>query len=286
MSLYPPLLFYFLFVFYFHGLMRYNLVMDDPKSDKRIPIPDSFYQKIQDEKIRTGYSASKLLRGKKDIPKGLNSSIIYGVLRRSLQSAKRSHMKYIEELYAELPDTDQAANKQKFENYNRRTDQENYVALDRVFLKKEMERTGLSVADINAIIREQGAQISFSVINRILQDVQKKIHPSDYELIIECLANAPNYKPPPIKSVKKSTMKLRQGYIALTPARLEQLQLYREKRLLPHGIFKNIPFAPENPKPRNIIAWLRGNTASIHKSDWKFITHHCEKALKAMEQES
>lgn len=260
--------------------------MGDLKSDKKIPIPESFYQKIQDEKIRTGYSAQKILRGKKDIPKGLNSSIIFGVLRRSLKTARPSHMKYIEELYAELPDTDQEANKQKFENYNRRTDQGHYVVLDRTLLKKEMDRTNMSVADIHAFIREQGTNISLSSLNRILQDSQKKIYQLDYEAIIKCLAKAPDYKPPPIKSVKKSTMKLREGYIALTPERLERLQFYREKRLLPHGIFKNIPFAPENPKPRNIIAWLRGNTASIHKSDWKFITNHCEKALKAMEQES
>lgn len=266
--------------------MGYNSSMDDPKNDKRITIPESFFQKLETEKLRTGYGASKLLRGRKDAPKGVNSTFINNLLKRKLETAKPSHMQYVEGLYAELPSTDPEANKKKFENYERRNEHENYVPVDVELIQKHMDRSGLTVTDILAMVTEQGSGLSFGNLAHIVQGTQGSAFKTDYDLIIDCLKGAPDYKPPTLKKVKTSRQKLRDGYIALSPSLMERLQFYRSKQLLPHGIFKDIPFAPENPKPRDIVVWFSGVNASIKKSDWEFIKYHCEKALKAMEAES
>ena len=259
--------------------------MDDLKNDKRITIPESFFKKIQEEKIRTGYAGSKLLRGRKDVPKGVNSSFINNLLKGKTKTAKPSHMKYVEGLYAALPTTDEEANKRKFEKYRRSKDLTNYVNPDKNFIKKEMKRSGLTLTDIVSIIHQKKSDITRSNLSAVLIGAQQRIYKSDYELIIECLSNAPDYeappyKAPPFKPVKQLTQKLRKGYIVLSPEILDCLHYYRSKRLLPHGIFEDIPFAPQNPQPRHVIAWFKGLNASIKKEDWDFIKYHCEKALE------
>ncbi len=259
--------------------------MGAPKNDKRIKIPESFIQKLQEEKLRTGYAGSKLLRGRKDIPKGVNSSFINNLLKGRTKTAKPSHMQYVEGLYAALPTTDIEANKRKFEKYRRQKFLKDYVVADRGYIIKEMKRTGLTVTAILSILKQKETDLCFSSLSGILTGAQETIYKSEYELIIECLSNAPDYEAPPLKPPKKLQQKLRDGYILLTPSRLKRLQYYRTKQLLPHRIFDDIPYAPENPKPRDIVVWFSGVNASIKKSDWEFIKHHCEKVLKAMEEE-
>ncbi len=253
--------------------------MGAPKNDKRIKIPESFIQKLQEEKLRTGYAGSKLLRGRKDIPKGVNSSFINNLLKGKLKTAKPSHMQYVEGLYAALPTTDKEANKRKFEKYRRQKFLKDYVVADRGYIKKEMKRSGLTVTGILSILKQKETDLCFSSLSGILTGAQETIYKSDYELIIECLSNAPDYEAPAIRQ-KTLTMPLRDGYILLTPSRLERLQYYKTKQLLPHRIFEDIPYAPENPKPRDIVRLFQGKNASIKQEDWEFIQHHCEKALE------
>lgn len=256
--------------------------MDEYKNNKKIKIPEGFLQKLEEEKLRTGYGALKLFRGRKNIPVGLNSGIINTWLSRSVESARPSHMEYVLQKYAELPSGNLEENEKRFNNYQRRHQHESYVPIDNELIEREMKRSGLTPTDIFLFITDHGSELTFSSLGHIIQKVQSTAHKHDYNLILECLLNAPDYEPPPLKPVKKSKQKLRDGYITLTPSILKKLQFYRSKQLLPHGIFKGIPFAPQNPRPRDVIVWFSGKNASIKKTDWEFIEHHCEAALEAV----
>lgn len=259
--------------------------MGDHKNKQKTEISDSIFQKLQEEKIRTGYGASKLLSGRKDIPKGLHSGIINTWLRQSVKTARPRHLEYVLQQYAELPSGNSEQHKKKFKTIARRKEGENYVPINRQLIRSQMKRTGLRITDILALLVDQGSDLTFPKISKIAQGAQRKAYKPDYEAVIKFLSNAPDYEPPPLKPVKQAKHKLQDGYIALTPSIMKKLQFYRSKQLLPHGIFKDIPYAPENPKPRNVMVWFSGKHASIRKSDWEFIEHHCEKALESMRQQ-
>lgn len=262
----------------------YNLAMDEYKNDKRIKIPEKFLQKLEDERVRTGCAGSKLLRGKKDVPKGINSAFINRMIRRRIQTAKPSHMQYIERLYAELPSTNYENNKLALNNRRRLKYLDEYVETDLELILKHKKRSGLTNKGILHLLEGYNTNLNIGKINTIISGQTRTVFKSDYDQLIKVMKNAPDFKPPPLKPVKQAKHKLQDGYIALTPSIMKKLQFYRSKQLLPHGIFKDIPYAPENPTPRQILVWFSGKNASISQSDWEFIKHHCEKALEAMEK--
>lgn len=69
--------------------------------DERIKITDELRAEVRAEIERVGAGIAKLMRGRKDVPRGFTSARIMGIARGCFKSVWRSHLEYARKLWTE-----------------------------------------------------------------------------------------------------------------------------------------------------------------------------------------
>ena len=215
----------------------------------RIPITDQIIKTLEDHRVRTGIGVNSLLYGKRrEVPKGLNSSIIRGWVRGATKTARQEHFEYVLSLYSALPDNARVEvsdkDREELQTLKRRT----------AFVVKG---TGLKPGTASAIVSGR------------IQKTRKNY--------LDWLLEAARSFPPETKKKVRQSAKVK----PITVAQYEKLRFYRDHYgFLPGHIFKNAKQAPEGLRPHTISKWLDRTTKSTQPRYIKWVFRRCEDILK------
>lgn len=155
----------------------------------RIKIPHSTLNRLRKLREETGVGPMRLLRGRNDVPKGLNSGRVSGWLSGCRKRADEAHLNYILEIW---PKTDPMLN----------------ITPKMVdVLNEELSRTSVSLTTIAKAIAQHPHRLSANSLSKLRKGQGKIIRKSLWEAILTFLAAHPNANTATTnrRIVKKST---------------------------------------------------------------------------------
>ena len=221
----------------------------------RIPLTPDMIETLNAHRIRTGIGPHVLLRNKrKELPKGLNSSVVKSGLMGLAKTIREDHYNYILKLYEALPD-------------------DPYVKIS------QEQQEQLKVLKGQAATIARNSTIDSTMANWIVTGKIKMCRKSELEFLLKAAE----------KPITTPTGPMKHHQSERTPFTDEiwkELKRYRDEYgILPGKIFKNAEDIPEGLKPHNVSHWISRKPKSVNKDHLDWVLKACANVTKAIDQE-
>jgi hypothetical protein len=236
----------------------------------RVPITDQIREELNYLRKKSGKGGMRLLRGRKDIPQGLDSAMIQSWLNGATKVALKSHINYVRKAW-------------------KTTDPKIPVTPEMVEqLNSELERTGMSPTSLLRACPDLQSKIANDAISALRCGARKTVDKTIWNEIITSLRRLPDKhivtkKPYLGRSAgAKGTAPPKKPYLKrfpddhrpLTKTEIEQLKQQRERTGVGATALLRL-FAAQKPDKlsANIISgWINGSIQKASKSRLVWVT--------------
>lgn len=247
---------------------------------KQVLITPTIRSQLCAERDRTGKTPIGLLRGRNDVPSGLNvTSVLSWMVEPfgALIEADGQHLNYILDCWAKEPD------KLKMGHKSTRI-KVTQTYLDE--LTKEQERTGLNISAFFRMIARDKQIIKPTGVNehmvRAWQSGQiKQAYPEFLDFVIDTYKKQPDENPSGIESTIKKYEDLRRASLEnISEKDWKKLDQYRELGFLPTRVIKLSQDVPDGLDVVLIKYWLRKFPVKVDPILLKWVLKRCREFQK------
>jgi len=222
------------------------------EDNKTVAIDDTVRAKLTSERDRTGIQVTSLLKGRKDVPRGLRTSVASKYISGCRKTMPQEHLTYLLKAWREEPDDIMALHE---------------VVLDK--LKAHEQRTGLNAHALpHDKLHQSPGDFKCEMITAWLSCEIKSARSDYINFVLKAWESVPNKN----KGSGKLAGVLHDTKVALTPEMLDQIKTQHQRT----GIDEKALLKGDKDKPKGLTSlaiqsWLRGKCKTVPEDHFRYV---------------
>lgn len=234
--------------------LEHQVRLETHHSDSdRVVITDDIRARLKAHKVRTSLGTTRLLRGARSVPAGLNPQVIESWIRGDARTARQDHLRFV------------------LAEWDRKPTVEIVEITPAVLqaLQQEKDRTGLGAIRLLRGVPERPDGLTHNMVQAWLDGATRTARKDHLEFALEAWRSRRSRKRP---KRPKRNLATDSDYVILLPKDREYLHAQKDRTGRgTHSLLANMPDVPDGLTPRVIEGWLDWRCRTARKDHLAYV---------------